>query len=115
MEILTFDGFGYRSYNQGEQRVIYYQKSDYLDGYAGEYGTSADKIRLVISSDGCITRYNKNANNSENWGAYTYAAVFKGDTLTLKGADGSVIKFYRSEDGTLAGATYNDEYDLKKQ
>ena len=96
LEILTFDGFGYRSYHQGEQRVIYYQKTDYLDNFEGIYWNPKTDIGiyLVISSDGCVTRYTYSEKSSTyTWGRYTSMVVLKGNTLAFKGADGDIFRF----------------------
>ena len=112
LQILTFDGFGYRSYYQGEQRVIYYQKTDYLDNFEGIYWNPKSDIGiyLVISSDGCVTRYGYRKNESRyRWGLYTSQVVLKGNTLTFKGADGDIYKFETLiyPDGSISkGANY---------
>lgn len=123
LEILTFDGFGYRSYHQGEERVIYYQKTDYLDNFEGiYYNPNTDVgICLVISSDGCITRHGYNKTTGQwSWGRYTSMVVLKGNTLTFKGADGSIFEFTTgvNQNGeTFKGADYcigNLRYYLSK-
>lgn len=112
LEILTFDGFGYRSYHQGEERVIYYQKTDYLDNFEGIYWNPKTDIGiyLVISSDGCVTRYGYSKNESRyRWGLYTSQVVLKGNTLTFKGADGATFIFsdIKYPDGSISkGANY---------
>ena len=111
LEILTFDGFGYRSYHQGEERVIYYQKTDYLDNFEGIYWNAKTDIGiyLVINSDGCITRYNYN-NGKWSSGRYTSMVVLKGNTLTFKGADGAIFEFTSgvNQDGNIfKGANYH--------
>lgn len=92
LEILTFDGFGYRSFIQGEERTAYYQKYDYLDGFAGIYFNEQVGIYLEISADGCVTRYNKK-DGRWSWGRYTSQVVLVDKILTFKGADGAIFKF----------------------
>lgn len=113
--VLTFDGFGYRYYIQGEESSIkYYKKYDYLEPFAGTWQDTADNankytVKLAINPDGCITRFG--GEGILNWGRYTSQVILQGDTLTFKGADRSVVKF----DLANGTATYNGDIELKKQ
>ena len=110
LEILTFDGFGYYYYIQGGATPSYYKKYDYLDTFAGTWKSDDNKTELIISADGCITRYSISG-GYKTWTIFTSQAILEGDTLTFKGADRSIVKF----DLANGTATYNGNIELKKQ
>ena len=116
LEILTFDGFGYRYYSKGEDRVIYYKKTDYLEPYAGIWKN--ENYEIEIASDGCFKRRSK-FKGSWYFGRYTTQVVLEGNTLTLKGVDRSVMIFEQDAKGNPTGkATYRnrggDAVELQK-
>ena len=95
-ETLTFDGFGYYSYD-GSGTPQYYKKHDYLEKYAGTWNiTSGDYKKVVIFDDGCITRYSR---NTDTWGTLTTRTILDGNILKFDNRDSMVF----NADGT---ATY---------
>ena len=87
VKILTFDGYGYYSYEAGEEEIpTYYSKYDYAENYAGYWvlGKKGYYDEFVeITENGAIKgRYNLNW----SYGYITIDAQLKGNTLTFKGA-----------------------------
>ncbi len=118
LEVLTFDGFGYRSYIQGEA-VRYYQRYDYLDKFAGKWNfpNDSDYKDVEITADGCITLNWKKG----SFGPYTAQTILEGNILTFKGGTRDSITFDLNADGTPSGkavyvyASGGASYQLNKQ
>lgn len=91
VKILTFDGYGYYSYEAGEEEIpTYYSKYDYAENYAGYWvigkKNGVDEEYVEIFENGAINgRYNYK--NGWSYGYITIESQLKGNTLTFKGAD----------------------------
>ena len=95
-ETLTFDGFGYYSYD-GSGAPQYYTRHDYLETYAGTWNIADGKWKKVeIRKDGSITRYER---DTDTWGPATSSAILDGNVLRFFNRDSMVF----NADGT---ATY---------
>lgn len=111
-ETLTFDGFGYYSYD-GSGAPQYYKKHDYLETYAGTWNiTGGGYEKVVIFNDGCITRYSTSTSAADStWSRLTTRTILYGNVLKFDNRDSMVFNAdgktatYKSRNGGSFTAT----------
>lgn len=111
-ETLTFDGFGYYSYD-GSGAPQYYTRHDYLETYAGTWNINGGGYeKVVIFDDGCITRYSTSTSTANRtWSRLTTRTILDRDVLKFDNGDSMVFNAdgktatYKSRNGGSFTAT----------